>query len=532
MLEYRLSGRYGDAVRHLAIIVLLAGCGASRHLSGPPPESVRAYTEATLAAQAGEHARAAELYDEAAAADPTAPDTWLAAARARLHLGQMDAAAERAERARALDPSHHRVLIFLARLDLARGELSDARARYAQLTERHPEQAVHWRELGEVAERQNDLDAAERAYGEATRRAPTDAVSWERLGTVLRRRNRPAAAASAYDQAIRHDPSRAALNPQVLSLALAGGDHALARVAAQRIAGRNASPGAGSLAVARLLLERQDLLAAANELEFLLDEHPEDGRARLMLGQILGRVGRFDEAEAHLRRIPVSGALGPDALHLRSQLALARDDVPKAISLLEQARRRRPERARYAVDHARALRAAGRNEEALTLLTQGINRWPRHADLRFVRAMTMHDLGDVDGAVWAMHEVLDVAADHPGALNYIGFTWAEEGKKLPEAERMIRAALRHRPEDPAIIDSLGWVLYKQAEFGAARQALERAVSLDPEAGEIRLHLAACLWKLGERDAARAALAEALDKADPKTKDALQARWRRLTAEEP
>lgn len=517
-------------VRLIGFIVILAGCGATRPASGPPPESVRAYTEATLAAQAGDHTTAARLYDDAADADPGSADAWLAAARARLHLGQLDAAHVRAERARALDPHARQVTVFLARLDLARGELSDARARYAQLTERHPDQAMHWRALGEVAERQNDLDAAERAYGEATRRAPADALAWERLGTVLRRRARPAAAARAYDQAIRHDPSRAALNPQVLSLALDGGDHALARLAAQRIAGPNAAPGTGAMSVARLLLKRQDLLAAANTLEQLLETHPDHGRARLMLGHILAQVARYAEAEGHLARIPVSGPHGPDALHLLSTMALAQDDVPRAIELLEQARQRRPERASYAVDHARALRAAGRNEEALTLLTQGINRWPRHADMRFVRAMTMHDLGDADGAIWAMHEVLDVSADHPGALNYIGFTWAEEGKKLPDAERMIRAALRQRPEDPAIIDSLGWVLFQQGEYSAARQALERAAQLAPEAAEIRLHLAACLWELGEVDAARQTFAEALDKAGASEKDALQARWRRLTAE--
>jgi tetratricopeptide (TPR) repeat protein len=315
----------------------------------------------------------------------------------------------------------------------------------------------------------------------------------------------------------------------VLGLALDGGDHDLARAAAERIAGVNAAPGTGSLTVATMLLKRQDLLSAANELETLLEAHPAHARARLMLGGILAQVERHAEAEAHLRVIPVSGPHGPDALHLMAQMALAQGKTDAAVDLLEQARARRPEKARYAVDHARALRSLGRNEEALTLLTQGIDRWPRHADLRFVRAMTMFDLGDADGAIWAMHEVLDVDPDHPGALNFIGFTWAEEGKKLPEAERMIRAALRQRPEDPAIIDSLGWVLYRQGEAGAARQILNRAVQLDPASAEIRMHLAICLWALGERKAAQTEYKIALDKTPDTQKDALKARWRQVTS---
>lgn len=515
-------------LRVAPIVLVLTACGATPLAPGPPAESVRAYTEATLLAQNGQHNEAADAYDTAAELDPGSAETWLAAARARFHLGQLDAAGERAEKARAIDPHAHQIMLFLARLEVARGELGGARSLYALLTERHPEQATHWRALGEVAERQNDLDAAERAYTEATRRAPTDAIAWERLGTVQRRRSRPTAAAKAYDRAIRLDPSHAMLNPQVLALALDGGDHDLARAAADRIAGVNAAPGTGSLRVARLLLKRQDLLSAANELEHLLAQHPAHAQARLMLGGVLAQVERYAAAEEHLRLIPVAGPHGPSALHLMAQMAMARGDTASAIRLMEQARARRPEEARFAVDHARALRRLARNEEALTLLTQGIDRWPRHAELRYVRAMTMYDLGDADGAIWAMHEVLDVQPDHPGALNFIGFTWAEEGKKLPEAERMIRAALRQRPDEPAFIDSLGWVLYRQGEPGAARPILERAVQLDPDTPELRMHLAICLWTLGEREAAQSAFEIALDKTPAKQKDALHARWRQVT----
>lgn len=493
---------------------------------------MRAYAEAAFLMRAGRLDEAAEAYDAAAAHDPTSAEIWLAAAQTRLQLGQTEAAVHRAERARRIEPQSPRILVFMARLEEARGELSGARALYATLTRHHPEESQHWRALGDVAERQNDLRTAELSFLEATRRAPDDAEAWQRLGTVRRRRNRPAAAAHAFNEAVRHDPSRALLNPQVLGLALQGGDHALAEAAAARIAGRNAAPGIGSLTVATMLLKRQDLLSAANVLEHLLAQIPDHARARLMLGQILAQVARYAEAEAHLSRIPVAGPHGPDALHLRATMALRQGDVPAAIDLLEKARQRRPEEARYAVDHARALREAGRPEEALTLLTQGIDRWPGDAELRFVRAMTMNDLGDLNGAVWAMHEVLDVDADHAGALNFIGRTWADEGKRLPDAERMIRAALRQRPEDPMIGNSLGWVLYQQGEFGAARQVLERAAQLAPEAVEVRLHLAACLWAMGEQAAALRGFDAALDKAPASEKDALQARWRQLIQTRP
>lgn len=504
----------------LPTFAFLVACG-SVQVPGPSPEAVRAYTEAGLLSRTGRHAEAAEAYDLAASLDPESVEVWLAAARAREQLGQWGLMRERAERAHEVAPRDPRPLLLLGRAHLSLKELSRARLVFSRLTEVAPERGGSWRELGAVAELQGDLEGALRAYQEATRRAPGEVEGWLRLGALHRRANRPAAAAEALSQAIRRDQSRRELDPQILSLAIEGGDRVLAREAAGRLSG--AGIEAGFMAVAGLLLQQGDLLGAANELEDLLNYDPLHAEGRLLLGHVLARVQRYDEAEGHLKQVPIAGPHGPDALRALGKVALARGETARAVELLDQARLRRPERPGFVVDHASALRAAGRPEEALTLLTQGIERWPRDSDLRFVRAMTMHSLGDEQGALWAMNEILDVDADHPGALNYIGFTWADAGERLEEAEAMIRRALKRSPEDPAIVDSLGWVLYKRGEHGEARRVLERAAALDPRSADIRFHLAHVLRTLGEQAAAEAALADALERAGGDRED-LERRW--------
>lgn len=504
----------------LPSLVFLVACG-SVQLPGPSPEAVRAYTEAGLLSRTGQLAEAAEAYDRATELDPESVEVWLAAARAREQLGQWALMRERAERAHMLAPRDPRPLELLGRAHVARNELSRARLMYSRLTEVTPQRGRSWRELGAVAELQGDFEGALRAYTEATKRAPDEIEGWLRLGEVHKRAYRPAAAAAAFSQAIQRDQSRRELDPQILVLALAGGDRGLARAAAARMAGSGIE--AGFMAVAGMLLQRGDLLGAANELEDLLAYDPQHAEGRLMLGHVLAQVERFDEARQHLEQVPIAGPHGPDALRLLGKVALARGETAAAVELLEQARLRRPERAGFVVDHARALRAAGQAEEALTLLTQGIERWPRDADLRFERAMTMHALGDRPGALWAMHEILDVQADHPGALNYIGFVWADAGERLEEAEGMIRRALKGSPEDPAILDSLGWVLHKRGQHGEARRVLERAAALDPRSAEIRFHLAQVLRTLGEAAAAASALSEALERAGGQRED-LERRW--------
>ncbi|MCB9545838.1 MAG: tetratricopeptide repeat protein [Myxococcales bacterium] len=514
----------------IALPASLAGCGSVQR-AGPPPEAVRAYVDGGLLAQAGQLAEAAEAYDVATRLDPGSAEVWIAAALAREQLGQWEAMVERAQRAHAIAPMDPRPLKLLGRAHLARGELAAARDALQRRAELTPERGEAWRELGNVAELQGQLDAAERAYLEATRRAPREPEGWLRLGGLRRRTNRPAAAAAAMTEAVHLDPSRRELDPQILALALDSGERDLARAAARRMGGPYARAGADAMMVAGLLLKRNDLLGAANELEELLERLPDHAEGRLMLGLVLSRVERYDEAKGHLAQVPIASPHGPDALRLLGNISLAQGDVAQAVELLEQARLRRPERPAFVVDHASALRAAGRLEEALTLLTQGINRWPRHADMRFVRALTMHEIGDPDGALWAMHEILDFDENHPGALNYIGFTWADAGEKLEEAERMIRRALKNSPEDAAIVDSLGWVLYRRGEHGEARRVLERAAALDPKRAEIRYHLACVLRKLGEEAAARAALAEALERVGGEQREALRRRWRRLERED-
>jgi len=505
--------------------VLLAACGPLQQV-GPTPEAVRAYAEAGILSRSGHPEDAAVLFDRATELDPESVEVWLAAARAHADLGHWPQVRSRAERARALAPQDPRPLELLGRSELALGALPAARLVFIQLTELVPQEGQAWRALGTAAELLGDLDGAERAYVESTRRAPEEVDGWLRLAALQRRTNRPAAAAQALTEAVRRDPARRDLDPQILGLALEGGDRRLARLAAERIAGPGTGAQAGSMAVAQLLLQRSDLLGAANELEELLERAPEHAEARLLLGHVLARVERFDEAREQLMRIPVAGPHGPDALRMLGKVALARGDANQAVDLLEQARLRRPEWPGFVVDHASALRAAGRLEEALTLLTQGINRWPRDAEMRFVRALTMDALGDHDGALWAMHEILDYNPDHPGALNYIGFTWADAGERLEEAERMIRRALRHAPDDPSIVDSLGWVLHRQGEHGEARRLLERAAALNPTAAEIRYHLACVLRTLGEQAAAQAALAEALDRTEGARREGMRRRWRR------
>src|SRR5262249_46327690 len=93
---------------------------------------------------------------------------------------------------------------------------------------------------------------------------------------------------------------------------------------------------------------------------------------------------------------------------------------------------------------------------------------------------------------------LSLAPDQPFVLNYLGYSWADMGQNLAQARDMIEKAVQRRPNDGAIIDSLGWVMLRQGQVKEAVTTLERAVELEPQDPSINGHLGDAYWAAGRK----------------------------------
>jgi Flp pilus assembly protein TadD len=116
--------------------------------------------------------------------------------------------------------------------------------------------------------------------------------------------------------------------------------------------------------------------------------------------------------------------------------------------------------------------------------------------------------GSVKEAVAALEKLLDDRAEDPTLLNALGYTLADHDLELQRAEQLIRRALETMPDNPAVLDSLGWVRFKRGDLREALSTLERAYQLsrDPEIGA---HYGEVLWKNGSQQQARQIWASAL-----------------------
>jgi Flp pilus assembly protein TadD len=170
------------------------------------------------------------------------------------------------------------------------------------------------------------------------------------------------------------------------------------------------------------------------------------------------------------------------------------------------------EKVQLTVAEAQLLRDANRNRDAYDLLARALKDDPDQPELLYDYALTAEKLERYDVLETNLRKLIQVRPDHAHAYNALGYSFAERNTRLPEAKKLIEKALELAPDDYFIIDSMGWVLYRQGDLKGASETLRRAYLGRPDA-EIAAHLGEVLWVMGERTEADRLWQESL-KASP------------------
>jgi tetratricopeptide (TPR) repeat protein len=228
------------------------------------------------------------------------------------------------------------------------------------------------------------------------------------------------------------------------------------------------------------------------------DRHDE---ATYFLAQVEEQAGKVAVAIGLYRSVG-EGPLYVDARLRLAGLEAGQGRLDQARELLRALRVAVPDRAVDAyLAEARLLRRAGRGEAAGRVLDDAVDAQPDNIDLRYGRAMHAARMDDVAALERDLRYVLTLEPDHVDALNALGYTLADRTDRYAEAFDYISRAYRLQPENPAIIDSLGWVYYRLGNHQLAIRYLRQALEAmhDPE---IAAHLYEVLWVTGEREEAR------------------------------
>jgi tetratricopeptide (TPR) repeat protein len=150
---------------------------------------------------------------------------------------------------------------------------------------------------------------------------------------------------------------------------------------------------------------------------------------------------------------------------------------------------------------AQLLRDARAWKETYEMLTKAVSEYPDSYELLYDRAMAAERVDRLDVLEADLKRVIKMKPDYAHAYNALGYTLAEKTNRLAEARDFIEKAYKLSPDDPFILDSLGWVHYRMGNYDEALKVLHLAYAARPDP-EIAAHLGEALWKSGQRDEAR------------------------------
>ena len=364
---------------------------------------------------------------------------------------------------------------------------------------------------------------------------PGSAAALQLQGFTALRADDPAAAVRSFTAALgladahAGDPGARRELLQTLARAqIMAGDVDGPLAQAQKTLEREDTP-VNRLDYALLLMTAQHDSAATQQLE-LLTKNPEYAPVALrLLGLVEFQQGHFDAASTRFAQLLRADKFLDDAFYYLGVIADRHDDPEQALRLYAQVqsgenavpallrasalleKHGAPAAADELLDRlvedeplrapeilasrARIYADLGDSPRAVAVLTAAIADYPDSVDLRYAMASTYEDMGRVPAALHELTYLVNLRPDDPAALNALGYTLADHSKDLNRARKLIERAYAAAPKNSAILDSFGWVLFRQGHVAEAEPYL-RAAYQDDRGGDIAAHLGEVLWQLG------------------------------------
>lgn len=294
---------------------------------------------------------------------------------------------------------------------------------------------------------------------------------------------------------------------------------------------------------ARKLIETQQLNDALKQFEILNEKTPDNADIIYALGVLSTELEQYTEAEGYLLSLLELGEKQGEAHY---HLGLIAEEMNDPVSAFEHylqvdganqqaariqmarilAKRNKLNEAREILqqlrihsDHngpklylieAGLLREARQYNIAHETYNHGLEKYANNPDLLYSRALNAADMGRVDILERDLNQILATHPNHADALNALGYTLADQTDRLEEARDYIQKALSLKPDNPAILDSMGWVAYRMGQLEEALKYLRQAAAINPDA-EIASHLGEVLWHMNRKNQARKVWREAMER---------------------
>ncbi|NKB33932.1 MAG: tetratricopeptide repeat protein [Pseudomonadales bacterium] len=298
------------------------------------------------------------------------------------------------------------------------------------------------------------------------------------------------------------------------------------------------------LSYARLLIQDDRFEDAQEQFEIIVEQDPEDWETLYSVALLDMELENFDSAIVNLEKLIRADQRFDESQYYLGFIYEQREDYKNSIEHYRQVRigtnnflAAQQQATRHSINlgelddaHAWLMRQSSGQPrleilfttiesnlliqadyitEAKDLLDTSLNRFPNESDLLFARVLFYDSQSDREGSERDLQQIIRMQPDDSRALNHLGYMLADQTTRFEEALDLIERAIAISPDDPAIIDSLGWAQYKLGRYEEALANLRRAFEVFPD-HEVASHVGEVLWMMGREDEATQVWEDALE----------------------
>ncbi|MFA5975769.1 MAG: tetratricopeptide repeat protein [Elusimicrobiota bacterium] len=471
------------------------------------------YVRGLAEERAGNIAKALEAYEKVVQQDPQALEVYRDIAQLNLRLGRLDAALQAAEKVKNLAPNDPSSFLFLGNIRVAQGNLAKAAEAFEKALQLDPGNLQALESLGNYYS-VLDADKALGYYQRILVINPNDAETYFQMGVLHQKSGKPLKAVEMYGRSIQKEPQQLAPHLALAELyeiqkstAEAVGEYA----ECIRLQPRNPLL---YMRLGYLHYANRDWEAARSDFQNVRSLQPKDATVHYWLARVCEEQRQWGEAA---RNAQSAYQLSRDVqfLPLTAYYLTLDHRIPEAVKWLEKARKVDPENVNVLLFLGMDYLDLNKTEKAREILIKGVALYPNDAQMRFQLAMAEDRMGHFDDAQAQFQNVLKSDPKNAPAMNYLGYSWADRGIRLEEAETLLRQAVALEPHSGAFLDSLGWVRFKRGDPKEAVLFLEQALK---ESGDVVIydHMGDVQWSVQNAAEALKAWNQALG-LDPKNK---------------
>lgn len=520
--------------------------GRSSEIDGRYDEAIYAYKQALvcdrqaghvmralagLLVKTGQREQAVELVNRLIALTPKD-------AEARTLLANLYSIMDRFGEAAAIyqsiltdDPKNFNSRLLLGGLYARMHDYEKARQVLEKLVELNPDSYAGFYYLAKLYQEMRLFDKAAHAFEKALIINWSPTLAYE-AAELFEQDNRYPEAIAIYQRLLAEDGSDVRAKSLLANVYLRQGlvDKALQEMESLRDIA--VDPVKVELAICRILIDAGKHPEAIKRLEAILKKDPQSDVARALL--ILAYYQQRDlvATKKLLRQVRTVSPAYEESVIMLARIMQEEKDLAGAEKVIQQAMAdKQARRLNFYVALAILYAGQDKHDKAQEVFTRAFADFPDNVEVYYEYALFLFKLNDPTGAMRQMEEVLKREPKHARALNYVGYTWAEEGRNIEEAKAYIEQAVALLPKDGYVRDSLGWVYYRLGNFSAAVRELELAVMLSPDDPTIYEHLGDAYLKNNDSSRARKAYLKSLEFYEDDKKEAVRRKLEALSSKD-